>query len=1027
MFKAPTLRCYDEHMKAAAFIFLLACTYSLRAQDTCPSVVFQSVASVVLGETGSTSAYTGLVRQDDGSFSGLRYSGTTPYRLLGTTPNFDRAFYSCFGFPRRSRGTSPVSALTANPPGSTARIVRYAALGSNGSQYAILGTDTRFFRTGLAIGYLNRDFTPRNQVNVEIGPGPEALTTGDFNNDQLQDAVVFSSGTNFSNASIAFLRGNADGSFAAPVINNLGGGFIGGTAIDLNKDSRLDLIVVTQINSPYTVRLHILLNQGTGAFTATTQTLSDVCASPVAGDFNRDGNADVVCSDSDRNLVAFAGNGDGTLRQSVKVNIGIPARDMAAGDLNGDGNLDIATSTRNGAGALAVLLGNGALGFPTQYRYAGQYNAESTIITDFDADGKLDVVQGAGEANVLSFQATSLRLGVFFGRGDGTLEAAPAFRIPAGGNAEPLAADFNGDSRVDIAFLAGNGTFHLYTSVAGGGYAAIDSASLISGQVSGVESVAVADFNGDSRPDLAFVDPRAGLFVALNSGAGRFPNITRVETANDYVHVSAADLNGDGRADLFVSNNGGSSNSNAGNVAVFTNSGSGTFTKTSTLTPGAKPGRAYLRDLNGDNRPELVVVLNGLDPFAATTASPGGIAIYVGNASGTFGTPAVLTPGRNPGELSIGDVNGDGRPDLVLQAREGQFSDRVVVLLNNGGNSFAAPRFLATAFGPKRPLLADLNGDSQLDIVISHCCGDTYLGYYLNLGNGSFAPESFLETAVSPGAITVADLDSDAKVDVLAADGQFSSEKSIYLFRNASNRAASAVAVSAASFNGARLAAGSIISLFGSNLASGLLVNSESVPPEELGGVVVTVRDQLGAERKAQLFFVSPTQVNALLPAETPSGPATISIKTSSGSLANAAITVVDFSPGLFAATSDGLAAANLLRIASDGTQSFEPVVEVNGAGQIVARPIDLGPATDQVFLLLYGTGIRGRGSSPTNSVSIAGIAQQIQYAGAQGEFIGLDQVNVRLNRNLAGRGLVEIKLTQNFSVESNAIKVNIR
>jgi uncharacterized protein (TIGR03437 family) len=102
-------------------------------------------------------------------------------------------------------------------------------------------------------------------------------------------------------------------------------------------------------------------------------------------------------------------------------------------------------------------------------------------------------------------------------------------------------------------------------------------------------------------------------------------------------------------------------------------------------------------------------------------------------------------------------------------------------------------------------------------------------------------------------------------------------------------------------------------------------------------------------------------------------------------------------------------------------------VVELNGAGQIVARPIDLGPATDQVFLLLYGTGIRGRGTAPTNSVTIAGLGQQVSYSGPQGEFVGLDQVNVRLNRNLAGRGLVEIKLTQNFSLESNTIKVNIR
>lgn len=105
----------------------------------------------------------------------------------------------------------------------------------------------------------------------------------------------------------------------------------------------------------------------------------------------------------------------------------------------------------------------------------------------------------------------------------------------------------------------------------------------------------------------------------------------------------------------------------------------------------------------------------------------------------------------------------------------------------------------------------------------------------------------------------------------------------------------------------------------------------------------------------------------------------------------------------------------------------MEPVVELNAAGQVVAKPIDLGPPTDQVFLLLYGTGIRGRGTTPNTTVTVGGATQTVQYTGAQGQFLGLDQVNVRLNRNLAGRGLVDVLLRQNFTVNSNVIKVQIR
>ncbi len=1026
MSKPRVWNCYDERMKLAVFLLLIVFPAFLTAQDACPPVLFQGAASVTLGDTGSNSSVTGLGRQENGGFTAYRYTGQTPYRLLGRTPDIQRAFYSCFGFPQRSQGNASIPAVLNSRFGDTASVVTFAALGAGGRQIALLATDTRFFRTGLVVGYANPDLSPRNQVNIEIGPNPSALLTGDFNNDQLRDAVVFSSGANFGASTVAYLQGAPDGAFGAPIINTLGGSFLGATAIDLNKDDRPDLVVSTQLNSPLTYRLHILINQGNGSFIANTATQPTTCASPVAGDFNRDGNNDIVCSDSERSLNVYAGNGDGTLRTPVNVPLGLRVREMSAGDLNGDGNLDLAATGLSGAGFVAVLLGNGALGFPTQNRYAGSYTGEGLRLTDFDADGRLDVVQAVGEANALAFQRT-FRMTVHFGRGDGTLDSAPLLRVPGSGSASALTADFNGDGIADIAYLTGRGVFHLYAGRAGGNFASLESSSLLTGQGDGIGSVQAVDINGDNRPDLVFADSRQGLFAALNNGSGRFPAVNRIETGMDFVNVSAGDFNGDGRPDLAVANNGGTSPSAAGNVIVFTNSGNGTFTRGATLTPGVKPVNTSLRDLNGDGRADLIVALNGLDPFAASTNSPGGVAIYLTGVGGAFGSPVSYPVGRNPEEIAVGDLNGDSRPDLVVQTREGQFSDRIAILINNGSGAFAAPRLLPTLFGPALPALADLNGDSVLDIVVPHCCGETYLGYYLGLGGGNFAPEKEISTIVSLRSVVVSDLDGDGRPDLVGVDGQIEPERNLFVLRNASPRAGAASAVSAASFLGGRLAAGSIFSLFGANLASGLVVNSQAIPPEELGGVSATIRDVLGTDRKAQLFFVSPNQVNALIPAETATGPATISVKTASGALANASVEIVEFAPGLFAATADGLAAANLLRISGDGTQTVEPVVEVNAAGQVVARPIDLGPATDQVFLLLYGTGIRGLGSTPSRGVTVGGQGQTVQYAGPQGEFIGLDQVNVRLNRNLAGRGLVDIKLVLNFSLESNVIRVNIR
>ena len=137
--------------------------------------------------------------------------------------------------------------------------------------------------------------------------------------------------------------------------------------------------------------------------------------------------------------------------------------------------------------------------------------------------------------------------------------------------------------------------------------------------------------------------------------------------------------------------------------------------------------------------------------------------------------------------------------------------------------------------------------------------------------------------------------------------------------------------------------------------------------------------------------------------------------------------------PSLFAANGNGqgVAAAVALRIKADGSQSFEPVARFEpGQNRFVAAPIDLGPdlgaASDQVFLILYGTGIKFRSSLAAVSARIGGENVQTLYAGTQGGIVGLDQVNLPLSRSLAGRGEVEVALTVEGRM-TNTLKVNIR
>jgi uncharacterized protein (TIGR03437 family) len=235
--------------------------------------------------------------------------------------------------------------------------------------------------------------------------------------------------------------------------------------------------------------------------------------------------------------------------------------------------------------------------------------------------------------------------------------------------------------------------------------------------------------------------------------------------------------------------------------------------------------------------------------------------------------------------------------------------------------------------------------------------------------------------------------------------------------------------VSAASFSAGSLARESIIAAFGTGLATATQVATAIPLPTELAGTTVKVKDSAGIESLAPLFFVSSSQVNYLIPAGVASGPATITIAGGDGAVSTGAAQIVAVAPGLFTADASGrgLPAATVLRVKAGGMQISEPVARFDPAtNKFVAVPIDLGPATDQVFLILYGTGIRFRGSLSDVTLAIGGVNEQALYAGAQGTFIGLDQVNVRLVRSLTGRGESDVVLKVDGQM-ANMVKIQIK
>jgi uncharacterized protein (TIGR03437 family) len=196
-----------------------------------------------------------------------------------------------------------------------------------------------------------------------------------------------------------------------------------------------------------------------------------------------------------------------------------------------------------------------------------------------------------------------------------------------------------------------------------------------------------------------------------------------------------------------------------------------------------------------------------------------------------------------------------------------------------------------------------------------------------------------------------------------------------------------------------------------------------------LAGVSLKVKDALGVERLAPLFFVSSGQINYQIPPGTANGSATVTVTNNNNTVGSGTVNIVAVAPGLFAsnANGQGVAAALALRVRADGSLSYEAVARFDtGQNRFVPLPIDLGPATEQLFLVLYGTGIRFRSAQAAVTAINGGLASEVLYAGAAPEFVGLDQVNVRLSRALIGRGEIDVALNVEGRA-ANTVRINVR
>ena len=890
-------------------------------------------------------------------------------------------------------------------------------------------------------------FNPATQFTVQ--ESPLALAAGDFDGDGRLDLVIAHRvGSEF----LRFYSGQGNGAFTAgaQLAITQPADIAGIMAVDLNGDRRPELIVQSDFyfegaNPPgFTPFVNVLRNNGSGSFSAPTRIDGK---SALVEDFNGDGKPDLAVTRSDA-LQVLAGRGDGTFGAALNQSVALREvqHSMTAGDFNGDGKMDLAATTNptNNAlgGQVVILPGNGAGDFTDRLTFT-DVRGSLRLVRALKVASRTDLVVADGTS------ATYLQ-------NNGGAQFSRTTTVLARGLRDLVVSDFNDDGRADFALL--DKTVTLFINNGGGGFT---DAPLIAEHQSQFLKTALGDLNNDGNEDLAALEAPNKLTILRGDSAGRFARAQQFELGENPSDVLIADFNRDGRRDVAaLSRNNGLSirlTTSAGELGAATN-----------YAVGTEPYNFAALDYDADGKLDLAV----------TNANNANLTLLRGNGSGGFESPRSVARATGNFEIISGDFNGDGRGDLLVT----NGSERAIALQSNGDGTFVERGSYAVGAAPRKVVLGDFNADGRADIAVGStdaASAASDIVVLFSQGDGTFTPAPRVEWGHNHAPLTVADINSDGKLDLVMSNARESllllqgdgagrfpftfdrdglafprsyfalgaplndlvskdlnrdgfpdfvlAGQGITVLYGACLRTATPLAAVSAANYIAPLAPDSIGAIFGTRLATGIGQAATNPLPTTLGGTTGTLFDSANQLHSLPLFFVSPGQVNFQVPTRAALGNAEVRVNSGDGAYAVGNVNLVNFAPGIFTANADGLGvpAALALRVRSDGSQVYESILQRDSSNRYVPSPIDLGTSAESVFLVLFGTGLRYRGTAPVQA-SIGGTNAEVTFAGAQGSLVGVDQINLRLPRTLIGRGLVNVVLTVG-NLAANTVQIQIR
>ncbi|OFY62038.1 MAG: hypothetical protein A2Y71_04960, partial [Bacteroidetes bacterium RBG_13_42_15] len=677
------------------------------------------------------------------------------------------------------------------------------------------------------------------RVDFNTGTNPSDVAIGDIDGDGKSDIIV----TNYSSNSVSILRNisspgyiTAD-SFVPKVDFTTGSAPQCVITGDIDGDTKPDLAITRSSDSSISLFRNISIPGSitSGSFDARVDLTAGMNPTSIAfGDIDLDGKPEISVVNSGANTVSvFINNSTpgsitpGSLTPHVEFAAGVMPKSIAIGDINGDIKPDLAI-VNNSGNSVSVLMNTSTPGSITTSSFASKVDFSTgtgpldIVIGDIDGDGKSDlsvIDNGGSSVSVIrnrisepyppvitsftpasgpvgitltitgtNFDTTPANNFVWFGAVKATVTTASATEltvtVPTGATYKPISVTVNG-----LTAYSAKPFNIIFSSTR------IIDATILESKVdfpTATEpwAVTTGDIDGDGKQDLIISNQGSNtisIFRNTSTSGSIFGSSleSKVDlTAGMYPKgIAVGDIDGNGKPDIIVANYASNSVSVFRNTSTPGSIGAGSFAARVDFPTGTNPYSVAIGDIDGDGRPDISV----------TNDVSNSVSVLINNCisgsvdAGSFAAKVDFTTGTNPRVVVIGDIDMDGKPDLIT----GSYNDHTFSVFRNtstpgsfGSGSFAAKVDFSSATSSYAAAFGDIDGDDKPDLIFSSI-NDNTISIYRNtsipgsITAGSFADRTDFTTGAYPSHISIGDLDGDDKPDIVVTN-LYSNTLSLY-------------------------------------------------------------------------------------------------------------------------------------------------------------------------------------------------------------------------------------------------------